>query len=65
MKYWEKSYFFYRLNIIHFSIITRKENIQERELMILKYNCNSSKSVTSISFYKKLGQKFGLIIIAN
>ena len=39
---------------IHFSIITlpMKENIQERELVVYKYNCNSDKSITSVSFIK-------------
>ena len=36
-------------------MITLEENIQERELTIYKYNCNSNKSITSISFYKKFG----------
>ena len=49
--------FYFRLDnaslTIHFSIITLKENIQERELAIYKDYCNSSKSITSISFYKK------------
>ena len=48
---------FYRIDnaclTIHSSIITLKENIQERELAIYKYNCNSSKSITSVSFYNK------------
>ena len=33
---------------ICFFIITLKENIQERELMIYKYTCNSSKTVSNI-----------------
>ena len=39
----------------HSPIITLKENLQVRELMIYKYNYNSSKSITSVSFHKKCG----------
>ena len=50
--------YFYRLDnaslTTHFSIITLKENIQERELTIYMYNCNSSKSITSVSFHKNV-----------
>ena len=50
---------FYRLDnaslTIHISTTTLKENIQERELTIYMYNCNSSQSITSVGFYKKLG----------
>ena len=35
---------------IHFSIITVKENVQERELTINKYNRTRSRSIASVSF---------------
>ena len=51
-------FLFYRLSnssiTIHFFlIITLKENIQERELTIFKYTCDSSMSTTSLSLAKK------------
>ena len=61
-KYSQKAYFpniaSYRLDntslTIYISIITLKENFHVRELTIYKYNCDSSKSITSVSFWKIL-----------